>query len=560
MDLITPLPQAENERARQVQKAKSLAALLREEFACPFAIYDAANGDLISNEPFHSDATPPTGLFQLGHLVDLAGEGKVCVHPASEGQYRMLLVVHASNGPAFIAVATIPALASVDADRSLEQARLVRWGQAVADRLRLTDDLAGKAADDSQKPNDQVAPPNLLPALDGLIRSLRIHQEPAQHKERILEAALKAGLFQTLVWVPLQARASAVLKGKECLTQPDCHRLLHALTSEADFHSGAPLVCNAAVATTWGRAFPRVANLLAMPVSDPGPVGWVLAINKQDTNGAEGKSPADSTKDSPKAAALIGPVDIERLSPFVGLLELHLRSFARYGDVKELLVGLTKSLTAALDAKDSYTYGHSERVARITVELGRELGFSPDDLSELYLMGLLHDVGNLGVKESILSKPEKLTPEEFDHIKQHVTIGYSILSDLGPVRHLLPGILYHHENYDGSGYPDGLVGEAIPLVARILAVAEACDSMSNKRPYRDALPYRLVEETLVEGSGKQWDPQVVQALLRCRHRIHTIRQRGVGHSLHVAIDNALGVGPTVLHGSPDSSAGHTAVK
>jgi HD-GYP domain-containing protein (c-di-GMP phosphodiesterase class II) len=214
-----------------------------------------------------------------------------------------------------------------------------------------------------------------------------------------------------------------------------------------------------------------------------------------------------------------------------------------------LLVGLTKSLTAALDAKDSYTYGHSERVARITVELGRELGFSADDLSELYLMGLLHDVGNLGIKESVLCKADELTAEEFDHIKQHVLIGYSILSDLGPVRHLLPGILYHHENYDGTGYPDGLVGEAIPHVARILAVAEACDSMSNKRPYRDALPYRLVEETLVEGAGKQWDPKVVDAFLNCRHRIHTIRQRGVGHSLHVAIDNALELDSAVLHAS-----------
>ncbi|MFL5241379.1 MAG: HD-GYP domain-containing protein [Gemmataceae bacterium] len=552
MDLNTPLPTSEA-RIHQARQAKALAAQLREEFACAFAIYEAAKGDLISKEPFHPDSTPPTGLFQLGHLVDLAGEGRVCVHPASEAHYRLLLVVHDSHGPAFIAVGTIPGLAISDEDKSEEQARLMRWGQAVADRLKLTDELAGRATQGSLKRRDEIARPNLLPALDGLIRSLRIHQEPAQHKERILEAALNAGLFQTLVWIPLQARASAVLKGKECLTQPDCHRLLHALTSEADFHAGKPLLCNAAVSATWGRAFPRVANLLALPVSDPGTVGWVLALNKHEKGAADNKAPKEP-------AALIGPSDIEILSPFVGLLELHIRSFARYEDVKELLVGLTKSLTAALDSKDSYTYGHSERVARITVELGRELGFSADDLSELYLMGLLHDVGNLGVKESILSKPEKLTPEEFEHIKQHVTIGYSILSDLGPVRHLLPGILYHHENYDGSGYPDGLAGEAIPLVARILAVAEACDSMSNKRPYRDALPYRLVEETLVEGAGKQWDPQVVQALLRCRHRIHTIRQRGVGHSLHVAIDNALGVGPTVLHGNPDPAAGHAAVK
>src|SRR5262249_3706701 len=153
-------------------------------------------------------------------------------------------------------------------------------------------------------------------------------------------------------------------------------------------------------------------------------------------------------------------------------------TYARFQDLKELMVGLARSLTAAIDAKDSYTFGHSERVARIGVELGRALGMEGDALSDLYLAGLLHDVGKIGIPDALLQKSEKLTSAEFDIIKQHVTIGYQILSDLRPIRHLLCAVLYHHERYDGGGYPEGLAGEAIPLLARVLAVADAYDAMS----------------------------------------------------------------------------------
>ncbi|HKB37765.1 MAG TPA: HD-GYP domain-containing protein, partial [Gemmataceae bacterium] len=182
---------------------------------------------------------------------------------------------------------------------------------------------------------------------------------------------------------------------------------------------------------------------------------------------------------------------------------------------------------------------HSERVARIAVELGRELGLQEEELSDIYLTGLLHDVGKIGVHDDILCKASPLTVEEFEHLKQHVIVGYRILADLKPIRSLLPGVLYHHERYDGKGYPDGLVGEDIPLMARILAVADAYDAMSTRRAYRDAIPYRRVEEILTEGAGTQWDQRVVEAFMRCRQKIFAIRQRGIGESLRQALDGAL---------------------
>src|SRR5262249_1668079 len=150
----------------------------------------------------------------------------------------------------------------------------------------------------------------------------------------------------------------------------------------------------------------------------------------------------------------------------------------------DLLVGLTRSLTAALDAKDAYTHGHSERVARIAVELGREMGLEEDELGNVYLAGLLHDIGKIGVNDTVLNKAGPLTPEEEEHVKKHVTIGYAILRDLHQLKDLLPGVLHHHERYDGQGYPHGLAGDAIPLLARLLAVADSFDAMSTTRSYR----------------------------------------------------------------------------
>src|SRR5262249_51571272 len=155
----------------------------------------------------------------------------------------------------------------------------------------------------------------------------------------------------------------------------------------------------------------------------------------------------------------------------------------------------------AIDAKDSYTYGHSERVARIAVELGRELGLRDDELSDIYLTGLLHDIGKIGIRDSVLCKRDKLTDEEFEHIKEHVKIGYRILADLRAIAHLLPGVLYHHERIDGGGYPEGLAGNAIPFLARILAVADSYDAMSTSRPYRAAMPPARVEAIIREGAG-----------------------------------------------------------
>ena len=155
-------------------------------------------------------------------------------------------------------------------------------------------------------------------------------------------------------------------------------------------------------------------------------------------------------------------------------------------------------------------------------------------------MGLLHDVGKIGVEDGVLKKPGKLTPEEFRSIQGHVKIGIHILSDLKKLHHLLPGVAYHHESLDGTGYPSGLSGESIPLPARILAVADAFDAMSSTRPYRRRLPPSEIDAIFRKGSGVQWDPRVIDALFACRADLDRIRSKGLGESLQRAVGDALG--------------------
>lgn len=173
------------------------------------------------------------------------------------------------------------------------------------------------------------------------------------------------------------------------------------------------------------------------------------------------------------------------------------------------------SLAQALEAKDFYTRGHSERVAELAVKLAMTMGFSEREEENMRRGGLLHDIGKIGIKESILLKPGKLTEEEMAHIRSHPARGYDICSPLKTLKPCLPIIRSHHERYDGDGYPDGLKGEKIPLKARITAVADAFDAMTTDRPYRKGMAVdialKIFENEIDSG---QWDPNVVKALMK----------------------------------------------
>ena len=181
---------------------------------------------------------------------------------------------------------------------------------------------------------------------------------------------------------------------------------------------------------------------------------------------------------------------------------------------QELFISSIRALAAAIDAKDPYTRGHSERVARYSSAIAKELGLPTEEARKVRLSALLHDVGKIGVDDRIIRKPTALTDEEFDLMKAHPVKGAAIMETIPQLADIIPGMKYHHEKWEGGGYPDGLKGEQIPLQARIVAVADAFDAMTTTRPYQRAMEVSYVLERLREMSGKRFDGAVVEALAR----------------------------------------------
>ncbi len=207
------------------------------------------------------------------------------------------------------------------------------------------------------------------------------------------------------------------------------------------------------------------------------------------------------------------------LSSLISQTRIALTNSKLYSDIKENYIRTIKALAIAVDAKDTYTHGHSENVMNIAEELSNELGLETRWIGCIRDAGLLHDIGKIGVPGYILNKTGRLTYEEFNGImKSHSSLGANIVKDVPFLQNLYQLILYHHENFDGSGYPEGLKGEQIPLGARIIHIADAFEAMTSNRPYRSSLGKEEAIKRLNESSGKQFDPTIVEAFMRLARR------------------------------------------
>ncbi len=181
---------------------------------------------------------------------------------------------------------------------------------------------------------------------------------------------------------------------------------------------------------------------------------------------------------------------------------------------ESLSLHVVQTLAEAIDAKDTYTNGHSGRVAEYSREIAKRYGYSQKGQNEIYMMGLLHDVGKIGVPDAVINKTGKLTDEEFELIKKHPDLGHRILKRITEMPKLSVGARWHHERYDGTGYPDGLAGNEILEEARIIAVADAYDAMTSNRSYRGILPQEVVRREIEKGRGTQFDPVFANIMLQ----------------------------------------------
>lgn len=237
---------------------------------------------------------------------------------------------------------------------------------------------------------------------------------------------------------------------------------------------------------------------------------------------------ADEEEESEKIGLSLGAVDFIK-KPFVpDVLTLRVKNSIELDHLKKdlqkevrkkseenerLFLHVVASLAEAIDAKDTYTNGHSGRVAEYSREIAARSGYGKDKQNDIYMMGLLHDVGKIGIPDAVINKPARLTDEEFEIIKTHPALGAKILENIKEMPSLARGAKWHHEKYDGSGYPDKLVGEDIPVEARIIAVADAYDAMTSHRSYRSPLPQDVVRQEIIKGKGTQFDPEFADIML-----------------------------------------------
>ena len=185
-----------------------------------------------------------------------------------------------------------------------------------------------------------------------------------------------------------------------------------------------------------------------------------------------------------------------------------------YDKLESAYMETIEILRFTVEAKDAYTRGHSDRVSAYSVLIGEALGLSEDDLKTLKIGGLFHDIGKIGIPDSILLKTDKLDDEQYSEIKNHPAIGAHILSNATIFKDIIPIVKHHHERFDGHGYPGKLKGEEIPYLARIATVADSFDAMTSKRSYRDSLPIDVVKEEIKKNSGTQFDPEIAEVFLK----------------------------------------------
>ncbi|MGD9636279.1 MAG: HD-GYP domain-containing protein [Pirellulales bacterium] len=272
-----------------------------------------------------------------------------------------------------------------------------------------------------------------------------------------------------------------------------------------------PLVLNRSATSSPTWFYPDVRELISVPIREGDHLfGWLLALNHTGAG------------DVTNSEVEFGTVEASLLSSVATILGIHGGNITLYQEQADFFASVVRALTSAIDAKDPYTCGHSDRVARLSVCIARRLGCTDEELDTIYLSGLLHDIGKIGIDDNVLRKPGALTEAELEHIKTHPHLGVKILDGVKQLDKVVPIVLHHHEAWDGGGYPDGLKAEECPKLARIVAVADSIDAMSSDRPYRKGIPDEKLDRILRDGAGKQWDAKVVDAAFQVRDEIRKI--------------------------------------
>lgn len=303
----------------------------------------------------------------------------------------------------------------------------------------------------------------------------------------------------------------ASLDGELPVPRESLAALVGQLTPEAQ---AAPLVLNDS------RAIGLIgiqSMLIVRVVGREETFGYLVAVNRQHALTVWCGVRITDSRDGE-----FGTAEATTISSAAAIFAAHWQSFKLLRQKEELLTSVIRALVSAIDAKDPYTRGHSDRVALYAARVAKQMELSPQRQEKIYLTGLLHDIGKIAISDATLRKPGRLDDQEFTEIKKHPDEGWAILQGISHLQDVIPGVLYHHERIDGQGYPDGLIGNQIPLEGRILAVVDAFDAMTSDRPYRKGMPFEQAIEILRAGASTQWDCDVLDAFDRALPEIERI--------------------------------------
>lgn len=472
----------------QKHSAQVLADRLLGEFGCPFCIlqqsdsdhYPLASWELVSGE---------TSCLDLSKLPSET-VNEPWFLPSNDQIGRRLAIPFNSAGERFLAV-------SIDSITWSEED--LRLAGLVSENLRLQQRVAEQEIEADQFAVQVSRDFEELTFLQRMMESLDVASADAQLSDvatsilRQLRPAIEA---RSLLFISAAETDPRYICVGEAIDL-DWFALLRI--GQHDYSAG-PLVRN----RIEDERFPGVGQFVSAEISNrTQPFGWLVAVNRVPS--------LFCNLDGTKSEAEFGTYEASLLSSATSVMAAYGLNRELLTRKEKLLIDVVRCLVSAIDAKDDYTRGHSIRVAQFARRLATELGWTDERCEKLYMAGLLHDVGKIGVPDEVLKKPGALEADERELIRRHPDYGWTILHQLEELQHVLPGVVHHHEDFDGSGYPDQIAGHEIPVEARVIAVADAYDAMVSDRAYRKGRSHDQALKILREGSGVQWDPEVVAA-------------------------------------------------
>jgi HD-GYP domain-containing protein (c-di-GMP phosphodiesterase class II) len=345
-----------------------------------------------------------------------------------------------------------------------------------------------------------VAQEDVWEALERFARELGRSQETSRHKLLALEAVRASLRAEVVYWYSAAGSQSDEVAGTRALPAAWCATFAKQLLEETPGVDGRLLRSELPPSPRNAPCQPHSAAMVRVSRAQ---ASWIVALSLNSRRRFQ-------------------VTDLRIMALVRQILVNHRRRCDLTNRMSETLSWLIQCLTTSIDAHVPHARGHSERVANIAVELGKRLCLSRPVLNDLYFAGLLHDIGITHVPQSLLLKPGTLTAEEYDQVKIYPVTGDGILAGIKQLAHIRPAVRHHHERFDGRGFPDRLAGDRIPLMARILGVADAYDAMHSPRPHRPALPAPRVDQILTEGAGRQWDPRLIEQIMIARPHFHSL--------------------------------------